>query len=167
MDKNKLFESFNYLDDDLLQRAEPVKKKWSFNFWLKPALAFMTVVLAVVVINGLPRGGGMKAVEPDNDMQGIDAVNEETFEMSNEESGVITYVNDSTGLVTYVTLVSGEEHKDVGYETATSYVVEEERVNQVYVTINDKLYRVYNNADDYETGIRDINYVIENYLKNE
>lgn len=167
MDKNKLFESFNYLDDDLLQRAEPVKKKWSFNFWLKPAVALMTVVLAVVVINGLPRGGGMKATEPMKHTQGIDAIDNVGPEMQSDESGVISYVNESTGLVTYVTLVSGEEHKDDGYETVTSYVVNDEMVNQVYVTVNDKLYRVYNNADDYETGIRDINYVIENYLKNE
>lgn len=166
MNREKIFESLSYIDDDLLLRSEAKERKWSFNMLLKPVAALAVIILAVFIV--VPRGGGfgMKSADSMQNSMPPEVQDSVSFEKKVIANGYDSYLNEQTGLVTYVETVTDDHGNEVSYESVSSYSDENGKmVNQVFVSVNDVLYRVYNYADDCDIAISDINYVVDHYLK--
>ena len=123
MNKKVLFESLEYLDDDLLERSER-KPARRFSFDFQKLAYFMGVfVIAVVLLTGLIRPA-MKNEGADSFAPDVITNREENEVKESDLNAIFSYVviNDSNGLTAYITN-DDESHKAVAKKEAVTETV--------------------------------------------
>ncbi len=163
MKKETLFESFNYLDEDLLERSETVRT-WSFSTFLKPVtLVAVSVLLVFFVSTGMNKMGGNAA--PD----GIKELTiQDNISFEKKEKQRYMFVNESSQNVTFVEIME-TDHGTENESTSISNQVpagssEENSLIELYYEYDGTLYHLYTYSAERSIAESDFQKIIEEYI---